>query len=156
MRKINFVNYCQKRFVKKSFVEDVSSFILSEMGEDKVEVSVVLCGNDRMREYNRMFRGKDYPTDVLSFPDGEKMGRYMYLGDVVISVDKVYEQSVEEGISPLEEFVRLLVHGILHLLGYDHEKSESDERRMMKLQETIVDRVLGKFLGSWREKEQKR
>lgn len=145
MVKINLLNNYHSRFLDKKTILQVSKFALEEMGKDNVEMTIVLCGNDEIRNYNRSFRGKDYPTDVLSFPDGEKMGKYTYLGDIIISVDKVYEQSRDFEVEPFEEFVRLLVHGILHLLGYDHETSEEDEKVMMEIQDRIIDKILISF-----------
>lgn len=145
MVKVNILNNYRLKFLTKKTISQIVKFVLGEMGKENVEVTIVLCGNDEMRSYNKTFRGKDYPTDVLSFPDGERMGKYVYLGDVIISIDKVYEQSREFEVEPFEEFVRLLVHGILHLLGYDHESSEEDERIMMELQDKIIERVLRCF-----------
>jgi len=76
------------------------------------------------------------------------MGKITYLGDIIISIDKVKSQSEEYGVSFEEEFSRLLVHGILHLLGYDHETSEEDEKVMMSIQDKLVDEVLRNFFGS--------
>lgn len=145
MVKINVLNNYHTKFLDKKTITNISKIVLEEMDKDNVEMTIVLCGNDEIRNYNRDFRGKDYPTDVLSFPDGDRVGRYVYLGDIIISIDKVYEQSSEFGVKPYEEFVRLLVHGILHLLGYDHETSEEDEKVMMEIQDRIIDKILSSF-----------
>ncbi len=145
MVKINVLNNYHTKFLDKKTITNISKIVLEEMDKDNVEMTIVLCGNDEIRNYNRDFRGKDYPTDVLSFPDGDRVGRYVYLGDIIISIDKVYEQSGEFEVKPFEEFVRLLVHGILHLLGYDHETSEEDEKVMMEIQDRIIDKILSSF-----------
>jgi len=96
-----------------------------------------------MRGLNAAYRGKDKPTDVLSFelderpdPSGPPL-----LGDVVISVDTAARQAAARGV-PLDAEVRLLlVHGILHLLGYDHERSASEARRMFALQRALLGRL---------------
>jgi probable rRNA maturation factor len=95
------------------------------------EVSIVLCDNDFIRDLNRTYREMDYPTDVLSFPTNMKQ----FLGDIVISLDKAKEQAVE---SPEKELEMLLAHGLLHLLGYDHEESDEAYEKMMKLQEKLL------------------
>jgi len=90
---------------------------------DGAEVNVLVTGDARVRELNRSYRRVDAPTDVLSFPGGEDLptgGRW--LGEVVISLDTARRQAVELGHGELEELEELLLHGILHLLGYDHEQ----------------------------------
>jgi probable rRNA maturation factor len=81
------------------------------------EVSVYFCGDRRMRSLNRRYRRKDRPTDVLSFPAGDGA----LLGDIVISVPYAMRQARRRRQSASAELDRLLLHGYLHLLGYDHE-----------------------------------
>ena len=105
---------------------------------DQSELSVALIGNAEMRKLNAKFRNKDYPTDVLSFPVEEGLpGAVRLLGDVIISVDKARQQAKERGRSLDEEMVTLLIHGVLHLLGYDHERSPKDARIMGRLEKKI-------------------
>lgn len=104
-----------------------------------------------MKEINLLRRDKDKTTDVLSFPlefdsaplsavlaDRKGMARHslppIALGEIVISVDTLKQQAIEIGHSEKDEFYRLLVHGFLHLLGYDHERGEEEEK-IMKLKE---------------------
>lgn len=104
------------------------------------EVSVVMVDNEEIRKLNRLYRSKDQPTDVLSFPmhDGPLNGdEYVVLGDVVISVPKAREQAQEYGHSFERELGFLLVHGLLHLAGFTHD-DEEEERRMFALQEEIL------------------
>ncbi|MGB9620865.1 MAG: rRNA maturation RNase YbeY [Brevinematia bacterium] len=145
MVKVNIINNYHKKFLKNSLIKQIADYTLKTQNKDNVEMSIVLCDNKEMKEYNSTYRGKDYPTDVLSFVDGERIGRYIYLGDIIISIDKVIEQSKEFEVEPEEEFVRLLVHGILHLIGYDHETSEEDEKIMMEIQDKIIDEVMTLF-----------
>ena len=97
------------------------------------EISVLLIGDRAMRSLNRRYRGKDRTTDVLSFPlrDGtfSKVQHHL-LGDIVISVPAAARQAKAAGEPFLVEIDRLLVHGFLHLLGYDHERSRVEARRM--------------------------
>jgi probable rRNA maturation factor len=89
------------------------------------EVSVLFCGDRRMRSLNRRYRGKDRATDVLSFPAGPG-GEAGLLGDIVISVPYARRQARRESVSSGGEMDRLLLHGFLHLLGYDHESDNGE------------------------------
>ena len=88
------------------------------------DVSVFFCGDRRMAGLNRRWRRKSRSTDVLSFPVGESGVRF--LGDIVISVPYATRQARGRGDSPAREMDRLLVHGYLHLLGYDHETDDGE------------------------------
>lgn len=97
------------------------------------EVSVLLIGDGAMRTLNRRYRGRDRTTDVLSFPLREgkfSAVQHHLLGDIVISVPAAARQARAAGDTLLEEIDRLLVHGFLHLLGYDHERGGAEARRM--------------------------
>lgn len=113
-------------------VEADARRILEEMGLPDAELSLVLCDDPFIHALNRDYRGKDRPTDVLSFSmrEGEEADPDdPVLGDVVISLDTAARQAAEQG-HPLDQEVRhLLVHGVLHLLGHDHE--EDDEAAQM-------------------------
>ncbi|HEX9901411.1 MAG TPA: rRNA maturation RNase YbeY [Acidobacteriota bacterium] len=98
------------------------------------EISLSFVGPDRIRALNRRYLKKDKPTDVLSFPLGEKAadGRY-YLGDIVIAPEKAQRQSLGKGRSLEREMEILTVHGFLHLLGYDHLAGiEEEEAKVHK------------------------
>ncbi len=113
----------------------VAARILKLLKTDKAELSVALIGNGEMRKLNARYRKKDYPTDVLSFPAAQDMpDGVRLLGDVIISVDKAKEQAKERGRSLDKEMTTLLIHGVLHLLGYDHERSAKDARIMGRLE----------------------
>lgn len=116
----------------------IAKAILIIVGRAEAELSLALIGNAEMRKLNARYRRKDYPTDVLSFPvDGKLPAPNRLLGDVVISVDKAREQARERGRTRDEEMVTLLIHGIVHLLGYDHERSAKDARVMKRLENKI-------------------
>jgi probable rRNA maturation factor len=118
--------------------------ILSDVGETSADLAVLLVGEQRMRDLNRRYRGKDRVTDVLAFAMREAFTPYAVrhtlnmLGDVVISVPTACRQAKEAGRSLDEELTWLLVHGILHLCGYDHERSEKDARRMHRRERMIL------------------
>ena len=112
------------------------------------EVSITLCDNAYIRKLNKQYRNKDKHTDVLSFPiydNGEfDMGECIsgaMLGDIVISVERAKEQAEEIGNSFLREVAFLTIHSTLHLLGYDHERSEKDDEIQCKIQSEIIDCV---------------
>jgi len=110
--------------------------LLTAAGHSKSVLSISLVGDTAMRALNRKYRGKDRPTDVLSFPLGDEI-----LGDVVISVDSARRQAASYGASLIREIERLLIHGILHLLGHDHHRH--DERVRMEREERRLARAIG-------------
>lgn len=109
---------------------------------DNVEFNVIIVDNEKIHEINREYRHIDKPTDVISFAleDDESFPglETRVLGDIYISLDKVYEQSEAYGHSFFRELAFLTVHGLLHLLGYDHMQLE-DEKEMFSRQELILN-----------------
>ncbi len=105
----------------RSFLEQLSL----ELGIEGLSFSVVFITDDVIRKYNRNYRGYDKPTDVLSFP-GTAHG---YLGDILISVQTAHRQAQKSRNLSLEKNIRrLLLHGVLHLMGYDHETDQGQMR----------------------------
>ncbi len=110
------------------------------------EISVTLCDNVYIRKLNKKYRNKDKHTDVLSFPIydngnfdvGECIGGAM-LGDIVISLERAKEQAAEIGHGFLLEVAFLTVHSILHLLGYDHERSKEEDELQCRIQREITE-----------------
>ena len=105
----------------------------------QAEISILLCQNEYIHTLNKQYRNIDRPTDVLSFAlnEGEDDGYdgpdTALLGDIIISLDKVREQATEFGHSFERELAYLTIHGMLHILGYDH--IEADERKIMREKE---------------------
>lgn len=121
----------------------VMEVLLDAVDRAAAEVVVVLAGDERVRELNALWRDKDEPTDVLSFSqlEGEPVGgQSEMLGDIVVSVDTLRRQARQGGWSDEEELARLLLHGLLHLLGFDHQNR--DDELVMKAQEGILARTL--------------
>ena len=127
----------------KGQLQEAARRVLEVLTITDSELSVLLTDDEEIRHLNRSFRGKDSPTDVLSFPMNEMVGGRRILGDVVISVDTAKRQAEEKGESLQLVLCRLLIHGILHLLGYDHEKSPEDEKVFMRMEELILDQLGG-------------
>lgn len=119
-------------------VKNTALEVLRLLKHDRAELSLALVGNSEIRRLNAKYRKKDYATDVLSFAAAENLpGPMRLLGDVVISVDKARAQAKERGRTLKEELTTLLIHGIVHLLGYDHERSARDARIMGRLERKI-------------------
>jgi len=118
--------------------------ILSDVGEASAELGILFVGDQRMRGLNRKYRGKDRTTDVLAFAMREAFTLHAsrltpdMLGDVVISVPTAWRQAKEGQRSLDEELTVLLIHGILHLCGYDHERSDKEARRMHRRERMIL------------------
>ena len=113
--------------------------ILSTIGETSAELGILFVGDQRMRGLNRRYRGKDCTTDVLAFAMREApYSSARLLGDVVIAVPTAARQAKRGQRSLDEELTVLLVHGVLHLCGYDHERSEKDARRMHHREQKIL------------------
>ncbi|MCL2008504.1 MAG: rRNA maturation RNase YbeY [Treponema sp.] len=113
--------------------------ILNNLGHKDWTVSVLLCNNKYIKTLNSEYRNKNEPTDVLSFPLGEKGPGGAYLaGDIVLSLDALNENVNFFKVPLDEELRRLLVHGILHLSGYDHETNESGEPMLIKQEEILL------------------
>ena len=93
-------------------------------------VSIALVDDARIHQLNRQFLQHDYPTDVIAFPLDDGMGDEPLLGEVVVSTETAMREAAERGRAPLDEVLLYVVHGVLHLLGYDdHEESDREEMR---------------------------
>ena len=123
-------------------LKNAARALLREVGEEDSTLSLTLVDDPTIRVMNREHRGKDKPTDVLSFPLEPHPGMpERLLGDVVISVDTARRQAAEYD-APLENEVRrLLIHGILHVMGHDHEHAE--ERAVMEAEERRLAAAIG-------------
>ena len=122
--------------------------LVSEHFKQDAEVSVTFVNNTEIQKLNRIYRKKDRPTDVLSFPMGQD-GHYdvnketgaALLGDVVISLEMAMHQARIYGHSLEREVGFLTVHSVLHLLGYDHETSPLEERKMREKEESVLEEL---------------
>jgi probable rRNA maturation factor len=107
--------------------------------------AVALSSNAAVRRLNAAYRGKDAPTNVLSFPapappPGVRIEGLRALGDVVLALETLLDEAAGAGIPPAHHFQHLLVHGLLHLIGYDHE-TDADAERMEALEVTLLARL---------------
>jgi probable rRNA maturation factor len=120
--------------------------ILSTRNLEKAEISLTFVGRDKIRALNRIYLGRDRVTDVIAFDlsDGEKTacrkeGRKTLVGDIYICLPRAREQAAFHSVPEEEELARLAAHGVLHVLGFDHQKSR-ESRRMKMLQEQAVEK----------------
>ena len=121
-------------FDYEKIVESVKEAFTSEFADDK-SLSLILVNNEEIKEINKKYRNINKTTDVISFVDREDD----YIGDIFICIDKVKEQAIEYKNSEEWEFAFLLIHGILHLSGFDHIEEE-DENIMFEKQNKIIIR----------------
>ena len=140
------------------------SFLLGLLCDGPSSVNVRFCGSEEMRGVNASFRGKDVPTDVLSFPAGPGFsdtsvrGRPLYsLGDLLVCVPVCHAQARVHRSTHAGEFQKMIVHGLVHLKGFDHERSDAAWRVMSALEKALVKQVdaafgapgfIGEALGS--------
>ncbi|MDY2926633.1 MAG: rRNA maturation RNase YbeY [Eubacteriales bacterium] len=140
---ISFVGIEEDEGVR-SAVELAANAALKHENAESRFLSVVLTTDENIHEYNREYRSVDRPTDVLSFPADEGDDLLAppdgFLGDIMISIPRAREQAKALGHSTEREILFLTVHGVLHLLGYDHVRPE-DEQIMLPVQRSIVEGI---------------
>ncbi len=119
--------------------------VLHKLGKINWEISLVFTNDQYIRKLNNEYRGIDSSTDVLSFCQDEGENTFMadelhYAGDIVVSLETLRKNSLEFDVSEDQELQRLLIHGILHLAGWDHLTNNTDEK-MIELQENILKEI---------------
>ncbi|HZS47124.1 MAG TPA: rRNA maturation RNase YbeY [Blastocatellia bacterium] len=128
------------RVYTQSAIELIEATIGKKTESDSRGVSIVFTGDRAMRKYNREFRGKDKPTDVLSFPSDSDDSEFAdYLGDIIISTETASRDAKELNLTFEVELRMLILHGLLHLYGYDHEV---DRGEMSRLERRLRRRLL--------------
>ena len=121
------VNNLTASSVSKKNLKSITEKVLKGEKKGSKTISIAFVGKIRIKELNRRYRRKNKATDVLSF-------LYDQGGEIVLCPEVIRENSRKFGLSAKEELARSLIHGILHLLGYDHEKSKKEEKRMQNTQ----------------------
>lgn len=130
----------RRRGLRGDRVRADANALLNEL-RVQAELSIALVSDVEMQRLNSTYRRVDRPTDVLAFPMSERTDDGPHprlLGDVVISVDTAARQAAQRDVGLAEEVRVLLTHGILHLLGYDHERSPAEARRMFRRQRELL------------------
>ncbi|MBO5375146.1 MAG: rRNA maturation RNase YbeY [Clostridia bacterium] len=134
------IGVAMKAIVRKA----IFNTLVYEGFDRDVEVSVSFVDNDKIKELNKEYRGKNSVTDVLSFPQYDDFDdafeeQVLPLGDIVVSLERAAEQGYNLFHSIYHEVAFLCVHSTLHLLGYDHEASKEDEKEMIQKQKDIME-----------------
>ena len=132
-----------KRAYLKKVIETTLRYIDTQ---SDCEVGIACVDNDESHKLNLQYRGKDKPTNVLSFPSDlpDEMAQILDtfpIGDLVISIPVVLQEAIEQNKAPIEHFTHMLVHGTLHLMGYDHETSDEDAEEMEALEIEILAKL---------------
>ena len=139
---MNIVNNLTSEKLKEiDELNEYVNYLFNYMNIKDSVMSIIIVDNEKIHEINKQYRNIDRPTDVISFAleEDETIDEpFKTLGDIYISIDKVYEQAKEYNHSVKRELFFLVTHGFLHLLGYDH-MSKEDEEEMFTLQEKILD-----------------
>ena len=151
--KIYFENSQKKEKITYSMKLLIRAAILETLKHEDyrrdAEISLTFVDNEGIHALNKQYRNIDRPTDVLSFPlfesvtenDDTPEGLDVMLGDIVLSLERAREQAEEYGHSFCREVAFLCVHSVLHLLGYDHERSEEEDKDMRCRQSAIMDKL---------------
>lgn len=135
-------NLTDEKIEELKYLDEVIKYTLKCENAIDAELDVIIVDNEYIHKINKEYRGVDRPTDVISFAledDPDIKLDHRILGDIYISIDKAREQANEYGHSLKRELCFLTVHGVLHLLGYDHMKSKKDEEVMFGKQDKILN-----------------
>lgn len=129
------INQQRKIKIETATFQQFTEKAVNSINEAKgKELSVAFVSDKRIKELNKIFRNKNYPTDVLSFPYEPDQYDYLetekFLGDIVISLETAQRQASENSLTIEIEIKQLILHGILHLCGYDHETDEGEMNEM--------------------------
>ncbi len=131
------INNLTAAIVNKEFLKKVAKIVLKGENKREVGLSIALVGPTRIKELNKKYRGKDKTTDILSFSSNFQLE----LGEIVICLSEVKKNAKEFDSTFKRELSRVLIHGILHLLGYDHEKSKKEAEEMEAKQEYYLYKI---------------
>jgi len=138
---IEVINRQRSRPINAKQLRELGERALRTIGSSKQAASVVFVSDAAIRKLNRQFRGKDQVTDVLSFPHEAEAFEHenqSQLGDVVISVQRASAQAKQNGLTFSNEVQQLILHGLLHLCGYDHETDDGEMNRLeLKLRKKL-------------------
>jgi probable rRNA maturation factor len=123
--------------LKKNDLEEIVALIneIMDFLSNRI-VNIYVASNEKIKDYNAKYRNKDVPTDVLSFSYGDEKEA----GDIIIAPEIIYENALMYGENFIDELIRIIIHGILHIFGYDHEKKE-EAKKMFELQENYFCKV---------------
>ena len=136
------INNLTTNEIDENFIKKIVEVIFKgEKVKKKQEISIAFIGASRMQKLNRKYRGKNKVTDVLSFSEPEVFLNSDNLGEVIICLKEVKKSARKFDVSFEQELSRILIHGILHILGYDHEKSKSETIEMEKRENYYLEKI---------------
>jgi probable rRNA maturation factor len=142
MNKVSFFNETNELIIEEKNLKKLIKYAIKHEKLKNVVFNVIFVDNDKIKELNTKYRHIDNVTDVISFAlednKTNNYGKIRMLGDIYISINKAKEQSIEYNHSYLRELSFLMIHGFLHLIGYDH-KDIDDEKIMINKQEEILN-----------------
>ena len=135
--------------IDQNFIKEIAQTILQKEKKEGI-LSIAFIGPGRMRKLNKKYRGKNRVTDVLAFeekglepmPWSQELRKIQGLGEVVICLREVKKNAKKFNEDFKKELARVLIHGILHLLGYDHEKSEKEAKKMKEKEEEYLKKII--------------
>ena len=136
-----------KEKISSDFFKEIAQIALKEAGfekTDRVEINLALVDDEKIKELNAKYRGQDKVTDVLSFAQTDDFiqppDQINHLGEILICLSQAQRQAQDLKVELQQELARLFIHGILHLLGYDHKEDEA-AKTMRQLEEKILKKV---------------
>jgi len=139
------INNLTTSLVDEGFLKRVAEIVLKGENKEKADLSIVLVGQGRMRKLNKKYRANNRVTDVLAFGQNQKFPTIskekLRLGEVVICLREVKKNAKKYNSTFEKELGRVLIHGILHLSGYDHEKSEPEANKMKEKEEYYLSQI---------------
>lgn len=152
---VNIINRCKGAKAPRKFLVKWVSAVSRALVKHKIlsasqkklirgepELVIVFVSSAQMKKINKQFRGKEYATDVLSFEsEGLSHEKALSLGELVLCMPVIKRQAREHGLSFKEELGYMVLHGMLHLLGFDHELSKAEALRMFKIQDEIFEKL---------------
>ena len=151
---IEVVNRQRARKMRSSEWREFSAKVLIALGKEENHATIVFVSDAAIKELNKRFRGKNYATDVLSFPstaESFEIENQSILGEVVISVPRAAAQAKEHGLTFSQEVRQLILHGLLHLCGHDHETDRGEMNKLeLRLRKQTGDLVINQPVGRCR------
>ena len=140
------INNLTTSSIDKSFIKKVAEEVIK--GEDKegADLSIAIVESEEIKKVNNSYRGKNEVTNVLSFSESDVSSDYPeirnnHLGEVLVCLERVKKDAREQEIDQEKELAKVLIHGILHLLGYDHERSEEEAKKMEDKQNYYLSNI---------------
>ena len=133
-----------KDSINEKQLQKILEIFLKKLFETELGISIYITDDSEIQKLNKEYRNKDSPTDILSWAYNDNdleffaNKNHVLAGEMVISAERVLEQSIENGWDFTTELIRLLAHGCVHILGLDHENSDDENREMLELEKKLL------------------